>query len=314
MVAKRRAQAHLKGTIRAAKCKWADDYIQEAQVWEVASWRHGWRLAKVPPLKTNEGLAHIHEEIVEVLTQQFFGLTPPRVEVIMEDDPPEKPTCLCAPVNQDTVAALLDKTTNHSTPGQSRHSWMIIKWALEAHKKRLLNLLEVCLKAGHRPKTWKEAVVCMISKPKRTDYSLVKNFRPISLLECLRKLLEKIVARLVYRDLMNYPLVPSTQFGGRNASSTLWRTYCWVRSNSLLGYLDGQGTWSDDSGRVSRHLGCRGSRGTLGTEPLGARQQGEGEAMGVSQMDSLRTVSSYWESLYTQGMYSSKRYYSRGYS
>ena len=63
-----------------------------------------------------------------------------------------------------------------------------------------------------------------------------------------------------------------------------------------------------------RHLGCRGSRGTLGTEPLGARQQGEGEAMGVSQMDSLRTVSSYWESLYTQGMYSSKRYYSRGYS
>ncbi|KAH9962560.1 hypothetical protein BC827DRAFT_1130168, partial [Russula dissimulans] len=93
------------------------------------------------------------------------------------------------------VATLLDKTTTCSTPGQSGHSWTIIKWAWEAHEKRLLNLLEACLKVGHHPKIWKEAVVCVIPKPNRTDYSLVKNFRPISLLECLGKLLEKVVAR-----------------------------------------------------------------------------------------------------------------------
>lgn len=81
--------------------------------------------------------------------------------------------------------------------------------------------MQVCLKAGHHPHLWKEAVVCVIPKPNWADYTLAKNFRPISLLECLGKLLEKIVAKLIYRDMSNHGLVPTTQFGGRNASSTL---------------------------------------------------------------------------------------------
>ncbi|KAH9991216.1 hypothetical protein BJV74DRAFT_752876, partial [Russula compacta] len=52
-------------------------------------------------------------------------------------------------------------------------------------------------------------------------YTLAKNFCPISLLECLGKLLEKVVVRLIYRDMARYPLIPTTQFSGCNASSTL---------------------------------------------------------------------------------------------
>jgi hypothetical protein len=49
---------------------------------------------------------------------------------------------------------------------------------------------------------------------------LAKNSRPISLLECLGKLLEKVVAKLIYRDIKKHALIPTTQFGGRNASSS----------------------------------------------------------------------------------------------
>ena len=63
--------------------------------------------------------------------------------------------------------------------------------------------------------------MCVILKPKRADYSLAKNFRPISLLECLGKLLEKVMAKIIYGDMTKHSLVPTTQFGGRNASSTL---------------------------------------------------------------------------------------------
>jgi hypothetical protein len=63
--------------------------------------------------------------------------------------------------------------------------------------------------------------VCVIPKPNRADYTLAKNFRPISLLECLGKLLEKVVAKIIYGDMAKYALVPTTQFGGRNASSAL---------------------------------------------------------------------------------------------
>jgi hypothetical protein len=73
----------------------------------------------------------------------------------------------------------------------------------------------------HHPKSWKEAVVCVIPKPNHADYTYAKNFRPIALLECLGKLLKKVVAKLIYRDMDKHQIVPTTQFRGRNASSML---------------------------------------------------------------------------------------------
>ena len=61
----------------------------------------------------------------------------------------------------------------------------------------------------------------MIPKPNRADYTLAKNFRSISLLKCPGKLLKKIVAKIIYGKMAKYMLVPTTQFEGRNASSTL---------------------------------------------------------------------------------------------
>jgi len=77
-----------------------------------------------------------------------------------------------------------------------------------------MELFTACLQAGHHPCPWKEALVCIILKPNRADYTLAKNFRPISLLECLGKLLEKIVAKLIYGEMSKYTLVPTMQFRG----------------------------------------------------------------------------------------------------
>ena len=72
------AHARLKGTVRAAKRRWADKYIEKAQIWEVAAWRHGRRLSKVPALQGPEGLAHSHEEMADIFSQRFFPQSPPR--------------------------------------------------------------------------------------------------------------------------------------------------------------------------------------------------------------------------------------------
>ena len=88
-------------------------------------------------------------------------------------------------------------------------------------KYYIMNLLTACLKAEHHPKPWKEAIVCVIFKPNHADYTLAKNFWPISLLECLGELLEKIVPKLIYSEMAKHALVPTTQFKGRNTSLTL---------------------------------------------------------------------------------------------
>ena len=215
------AHARLKGTVRAAKRKWAEEYIEKAQLWEVAAWRHGRKLTKVPSLRGANGLVHGHEEVADILSERFFPRTPKEVSTHFLDDPPAHPPRQLARIDAALVEPLLRKAASRSAPGQSGHTWTLLKWAWEADPDRIVNLLEACLKAGHHPRLWKEAVVCVIPKPKRADYTLAKNFRPISLLECLGKLLEKVVAKLIYRDMSKHALVPTTQFGGRNASSTL---------------------------------------------------------------------------------------------
>jgi len=211
----------LKGTVHVAKRKWADEYIEKAQLWEVAAWRHGRKVSKVPSLQGPDGLVHTHEEIANVLSQHFFPQTPPEVDVDFKDDPPPRPTRTLPPFDEELVEILLKKAANKSASGQLGHTWTILKWAWAADPKQLMNLLAACLKAGHHPRPWKEAIVCVIPKPNRADYTHAKNFRPISLLECLGKLLKKLIAKILYREITKHALVPTTQFGGRNASSTL---------------------------------------------------------------------------------------------
>jgi hypothetical protein len=56
----------------------------------------------------------------------------------------------------------------------------------------------------------------VLAKPQRPNYSLSKAYRPISLLECCEKLLEKIIASWLLHDLNLYSLLPPNQFGSRD--------------------------------------------------------------------------------------------------
>ncbi len=123
------AQARLKGTVRAAKRHWADEYIEKAQLWDVAAWRHGRRISKVPSQQGPEGIVHTHSEIADILSQRFFSQEPPRVERHFSDDPPPQPTRTLAPLDKNLVDSLLKKAANQSAPGQSGHTWILLKWA-----------------------------------------------------------------------------------------------------------------------------------------------------------------------------------------
>jgi hypothetical protein len=103
------AHGKLKGTVRTAKRMWADDYIEKAQLWEVAAWRHGRRLNKVQSLQGPEGLAHSHEEVADILSHRFFSQDPPRVSTHFPDDPPPHPTRTLTPIDMELVETLLKR-------------------------------------------------------------------------------------------------------------------------------------------------------------------------------------------------------------
>jgi hypothetical protein len=64
------------------------------------------------------------------------------------------------------------------------------------------------------------AAIAVIPKLGKDDYSLPKCHRPVALLECLDKLLEKVMARWLTYDIILLGLIPSTQFRACPHSST----------------------------------------------------------------------------------------------
>jgi retron-type reverse transcriptase len=66
----------------------------------------------------------------------------------------------------------------------------------------------------------------VIPKPGKEDYSLPKCYRPVALLECLGKLLEKVIARHMVFDITALSLIPFTQFSTHPHSSTMDTGLC----------------------------------------------------------------------------------------
>jgi hypothetical protein len=97
--------------VRAAKRKWADEYKEQAQLWDVTAWRHGHRLTKVPSLQGPEGIVHSHEDMANILSQRFFPTTPKEV------DPPLHTPRTLTWVDKTLVEPLLRKAANRSALG-----------------------------------------------------------------------------------------------------------------------------------------------------------------------------------------------------
>jgi hypothetical protein len=166
--------------------------------------------------------------MTKIFSKRFLVETPPDVPLHFTDDPPPLQTRRLPEIRDSLIHDLLAKTTNTSAPGVSGHPWKIVKWVWEITPTRLADLVRACVHAGCHPGEWKEAIVSVIPKAGRADYTIAKNYRPISLLECLGKLVEKVVTRLMYQEIIKYDLVPTNQFGGRVASSTVDAALCLI--------------------------------------------------------------------------------------
>ncbi|KAI0728450.1 hypothetical protein C8Q72DRAFT_756138, partial [Fomitopsis betulina] len=84
-------------------------------------------------------------------------------------------------------------------PGLSQCPFRTIRWAWEVASDTILALMNHCLRTGYHPKEWRKAITVAIPKPGKPNYSNPRAYRLIQLLECMGKVLERIVAnRLAY--------------------------------------------------------------------------------------------------------------------
>jgi hypothetical protein len=79
--------------------------------------------------------------------------------------------------------------------------WPVVKhWAMA--------IFRLSLEKGELPSQWRHAKLIPLRKPGKSDYTIAKAWRPISLLSTLGKILESVVAERISYAAETYGLLP----------------------------------------------------------------------------------------------------------
>jgi hypothetical protein len=132
--------------------------------------------------------------MVELLAQCFFVEDTGTVDADQWDDPAPRPQRDFPAFSEEELERYLHDTSNTSAPGMTGIFWLFLKWGWDEVRTHITAAL-ACITLGYHPLVWRKALVVVIPKPNQDNYAIVKSYRPISLLECMSKSLEKTISK-----------------------------------------------------------------------------------------------------------------------
>ena len=220
-IERKQASKTFRASVREAKRSWAHQQLFEnantSNIWNMARIRKGRRSQVLPPLKDINGKIHSDTNTkASLLKERFFPdkSNSVNIEAASLLDPPPLATRPWTPITPDEIHASLKDTNNKSAPGPSGINYKILKWAFDACPNAITHLFNLSLSTGTH--VWKHATIVPVPKPSKPDYSIPKAYRPVSLMECSGKLLEKVITKRINDDISLFPeILPNNQFGSR---------------------------------------------------------------------------------------------------
>ena len=122
-------------------------------------------------------------------------------------------------ITEEIIYLTLSKLKSKSSVGKDNISMKLLKYVMPVIIKPILHLFNISLETGFIPESYKCAKVIPIHKSGASDK--FDNYRPISILPALSKLLEKIVAFQMIRFLESQDILYTHQYGFRNNRDTI---------------------------------------------------------------------------------------------
>ena len=122
-------------------------------------------------------------------------------------------------VTADEIKMNLSKCKNKSAAGNDGINYVLLKRLPDSYTNKLARYFTACIQLGHFPTKWKTAKTISLPKPGK-DPRQAKNHRPISLLSCLGKILERILADRLSSHMEKNKLFATSQSGFRSKRMT----------------------------------------------------------------------------------------------
>ena len=121
-------------------------------------------------------------------------------------------------VNIEEIEEILSKLAEKA-PGYDKITNSMIKNSHENYKTELLNIINQSMLVGEFPKVWKYGVIVPIQKPGKPKESC-SSYRPITLLSCFGKILERVMQKRLEIYMENNKLMSHFQYGFRPGKGT----------------------------------------------------------------------------------------------
>ena len=119
------------------------------------------------------------------------------------------------------IESVIKQLNDKKSPGEDGITANIVKSLFEAAPEILTSLFNGCLHLACFPSWFKRSLIRAIPKSSDADLSLAKNWRPISLLPVLGKVLEKLMIERILFNLRDNKLLSDDQFGFTPTKSTI---------------------------------------------------------------------------------------------
>jgi hypothetical protein len=87
----------------------------------------------------------------------------------------------------------------------------------------IYHIVRRCVDAGYQPKCFQSVVIVMLQKPTKPNYTKLKAYDPVQLLECLEKVIKRAVAMCLAHFIGAHHLVSEHQLGSRPVSYAVYR-------------------------------------------------------------------------------------------
>ncbi|RAL60819.1 hypothetical protein DID88_010144 [Monilinia fructigena] len=206
-------------TIRNAKRDYwrriIDNAAEDADLYKVVGWHKLSPSLKAPPLVVDGISIESTREKAEALLEKVLHRYNDSDD--LDYDPLEAE--VRRPTLPWTTAISLEETEKNvigvssTSPGADRVTVRLLTACWQHIGEFIRDFFQRCLELTHFPSEWKLAEVVMLPKAGKRDKTSVRSWRPIALLSCIGKGLERLVARRISWAAIHYGII-SPQHGG----------------------------------------------------------------------------------------------------
>ena len=221
--ARRRKNSFAKAVEAQRKRHWNEFLDEPINVWKASKFLQsdGNDKASFTPinaLRIDEADVTDEGDIAAELLAGFF---PPTVQPVVEQEGTYRGQLECKPLQKFEIRAAIWRASMDKAPGPDGFSMRVWREVWPALEDEILALMQRSLDESALPTSWKKAMIIPLRKAGKDDYTSVKSYRPISLLQTISKVLEAVIAERISYLVETNHLLPKAHFGARKQRSSV---------------------------------------------------------------------------------------------